>query len=64
MRWSLLEAASTGDVLQVGELLVKHTFCTAQDYYGRTALHLTALCGNQEVVKELLDHGVETSIAD
>lgn len=45
-------------------LLEKHTPCTAQDYYGRTPLHLAVLDGHEEVVKELLDYGVDTSTAD
>jgi hypothetical protein len=39
----LAGAASAGDVLKVKELLEKHTPCTAQDYYGRTALHLAPM---------------------
>jgi hypothetical protein len=53
-----------GDVHKVKELLEKHTPCTAQDYYGRTPLHLAVLEGHEEVVKELLGHGVDTSTAD
>ncbi|KAH6701290.1 ankyrin repeat protein, partial [Leptodontidium sp. MPI-SDFR-AT-0119] len=32
--------------------------------FKRTPLHLAALEGHEEVVKELLDHGVDTSTAD
>jgi ankyrin repeat protein len=60
----LAGAASAGDVLKVKELLEKHTPCTAQDYYGRTPLHLAVLDGHEEVVKELLDHGVDISTTD
>jgi ankyrin repeat protein len=60
----LAGAASAGDVLKVKELLEKHTPCTAQDYYGRTLLHLAVLDGYEEVVKELLDHGVDISTTD
>jgi hypothetical protein len=54
----LAGAASAGDVLKVKEP------CTALDYYGRTHLHSAVLGGHEEVVKELLDHGVDTSTAD
>merc|ERR1712230_117721 len=60
----LAGAAEMGDVQKVKELLEKHTPCTAQDYYGRTPLHLAVLEGHEEVVKELLGHGVDTSTAD
>ncbi|KAH7308335.1 ankyrin repeat-containing domain protein [Rhexocercosporidium sp. MPI-PUGE-AT-0058] len=60
----LVGAVEMGDVQKVKELLEKHTPCTAQDYYGRTPLHLAVLEGHEEVVKELLSHGVDTSTAD
>ncbi|PMD52623.1 ankyrin [Hyaloscypha bicolor E] len=60
----LSEAASTGDILKVKELLERDTCCTAQDFYGRALLHLAVLFGHEEVVKELLDHGVDISISD
>jgi ankyrin repeat protein len=35
-----------------------------RDYYGRTPLHSAVLDGHEEVVKELLDYGVDTSTTD
>ncbi|KAH9203525.1 hypothetical protein DL95DRAFT_472304 [Leptodontidium sp. 2 PMI_412] len=54
----LAGASEMGDVQKVKELLEKHTPCAAQDYYGRNPLYFAVLEGDDEVVKELLGHGV------
>jgi len=41
--------------------LERPTSSIAQDYYGRTSLHLAALFGHQDVITELLDYRVDSA---
>lgn len=50
----LIEAAARGDVDEVRRLVAKGADVNAEDYDGRTPLHLAAACGQVQVVKYLL----------
>jgi ankyrin repeat protein len=50
------------DILKVKELLKKHTSCITLDYYKRTPLYSAVLSEHEEVVEELLDYRVDTSV--
>ena len=50
----LIEAAARGDVDEIRHLVAKGADVNAEDYDGRTPLHLAAACGQVQVVKYLL----------
>lgn len=61
---SLCWAAAHGDINEIQRLIAGGTDLDEADYDGRTALHLAASEGHLEVVKFLLNHGVQPSPID
>ena len=53
----LLWSAADGSVLGVRRLVASGVPVDAMDYDGRTALHLAAACGQQDVASYLITHG-------
>eukprot|EP01025_Chloroclados_australasicus_P007172 TRINITY_DN1228_c0_g1_i3.p1 TRINITY_DN1228_c0_g1~~TRINITY_DN1228_c0_g1_i3.p1 ORF type:complete len:689 (+),score=38.33 TRINITY_DN1228_c0_g1_i3:293-2068(+) len=57
--WTPLMAAAVGNRLDIVQLLLQackdiRTFCALQNRYGQTALHIAALRGRLEIVRELI----------
>lgn len=61
---SLCAAAARGDAQEVRRWLVCGASTGAQDFSGRTPLHLAAMGGHLEAVVELLDAGAEPDRVD
>ena len=59
----MLEAASTGNVQQVSELL-KYVSVDSTDDDGWTALHFSSWAGRGPAVKELLNHNANVRARD
>lgn len=61
---ALIWAASRGDLAEVRYLLASGVDVNAQDYDGRTALHLAAAEGHQPVLRYLLAQGADPQCKD
>jgi hypothetical protein len=58
--WALFKACATGDMARVKALLAKdRRLINAQIYYYQFPIHMAARAGHTEIVKLLLDEGVE-----
>ncbi len=57
-------AASTGDVGEIKRLVANHLDLDAVDYDGRTAMHLAASEGHEEVIRYLIDHKTNVNPID
>lgn len=60
----LLWAAAQGDLCEIRRLRSEGVDLNAQDYNGRTALHLAAAEGKVKIVRYLLRHGARLEIQD
>ncbi|ENN82934.1 hypothetical protein YQE_00703, partial [Dendroctonus ponderosae] len=65
VRWlGMIEEVLEGEGLAVVEVLLRAGFNVNMRTKSGTALHEAALCGKAEVVRTLLEHGVNTNIRD
>ncbi|MGC8924313.1 MAG: ankyrin repeat domain-containing protein, partial [Candidatus Micrarchaeia archaeon] len=57
----LLEAAKSGDLARIKELLNMGADVNAKDNYGRTPAHYAAWNGHPEPLKVLIEHGADVN---
>jgi len=60
----LYYAAFTNDIILLQTLLISGVRLDAQDYDGRTALHIAASEGHLDAVKYLISHGANPHLKD
>ena len=60
----LISAAAHGELERIKELYSQGMDLASSDYDGRTPLHLAAVNGHVEVVKYLVDCGVDKEVKD
>ena len=60
----LISAAAQGDLERIKELDLQGVNLESSDYDGRTPLHLAAVNGHVEVVRYLVEYGVDKEVKD
>ena len=60
----LFEAAESGDISEVKNLLAREADVNAKGRYGRTALHLAVYDGNLDIVKALVIAGANVNVTN
>jgi hypothetical protein len=60
----LIEAAKSGDLTSVNNLISQGSYVNAQDASGNTALHLAAQHGDTQMVQTLIRAGAEVNMAN
>lgn len=60
----LIDGARFGDIEDVHKALEEKVDVNAQDEWGKTALHMAAANGHEEIVKALVDAGANLALAN